>query len=224
MKTIAVICMLMDHIGFLFFPDQIQWRMVGRLAMPIFAFGIARGALYTSSMKRYMKKILMFALISQLPFWWMRQMTYGGAFFSLHFNIGFTFLAALIIINLIKRAQSKKKSLEIGEFFLIGILLISADLLQFDYGSYGVLVVLLCYMVACGKQHMWMLWIGYTILTYLHYLSSMSMFLLQEIGILAFGVIFALQDVSEKRMGRFFYIFYPVHMIVLCMIKVYLMI
>lgn len=224
MKIIAVICMLMDHIGFLFFPDQIQWRMIGRLAMPIFAFGIARGAWYTSSMKRYMKKILMFALISQLPFWWMEQMAYGGSFFSLHFNIGFTFLAALIIINLIKRAANKKRSLEIGEFFVVGILLASADLLQFDYGSYGILVVLLCYMVVCSKQRMWILWIGYTVLTYLNYLSSMSMFLLQEVGILAFGVIFALQGVSEKRMGRFFYIFYPVHMIVLCMIKVYLMI
>ena len=224
MKIIAVICMLIDHIGFLFFPDQIEWRMIGRLAMPIFAFGIARGARYTSSMKRYMKKILMFALISQIPFWWMEQTTYGGAFFSLHFNIGFTFLAALVIISLLKKAENEKKSLGIGKFFIIGMLLVSADLLQFDYGSYGILVVLLCYVVSYSKQSMWVLWIGYTILTYLSYLSSISMFLLQEVGVLAFGVIFALQGVSEKKMGRFFYIFYPVHMIVLCMIKVYLII
>ena len=224
MKIIAVICMLIDHIGFLFFPDQIEWRMIGRLAMPIFAFGIARGAMYTSSMKRYMKKILMFALISQIPFWWMERTAYGGAFFSLHFNIGFTFLAALVIISLLKKAENEKKSLGIGKFFIIGMLLVSADLLQFDYGSYGILVVLLCYVVSYSKQSMWVLWIGYTILTYLSYLSSMSMFLLQEVGVLAFGVIFALQGVSEKKMGRFFYIFYPVHMIVLCMIKVYLMI
>lgn len=224
MKIIAVICMLIDHIGFLFFPDQIEWRMIGRLAMPIFAFGIARGAMYTSSMKRYMKKILMFALISQIPFWWMERAAYGGAFFGLHFNIGFTFLAALIIISLLKKAENEKKSLGIGKFFIIGMLLVSADLLQFDYGSYGILVVLLCYVVSYSKQSMWVLWIGYTILTYLSYLSSISMFLLQEVGVLAFGVIFALQGVSEKKMGRFFYIFYPVHMIVLCMIKVYLMI
>lgn len=224
MKIIAVICMLIDHIGFLFFPDQIEWRMIGRLAMPIFAFGIARGAMYTSSMKRYMKKILMFALISQIPFWWMERAAYGGAFFGLHFNIGFTFLAALIIISLLKKAENEKKSLGIGKFFIIGMLLVSADLLQFDYGSYGILVVLLCYVVSYSKQSMWVLWIGYTILTYLSYLSSISMFLLQEVGVLAFGVIFALQGVSEKKMGRFFYIFYPVHMIVLCMIKVYLII
>ena len=222
MKTIAVICMLIDHIGFLFFPNQIEWRIIGRLAMPIFAFGIARGARYTSSMKRYMKKILLFALISQLPFWWMEQMVYGGPFLSLHFNIGFTFLAALGIISLFQEVERKKQSLGIGKFLGIGVLLVSADLLQFDYGSYGILVVLLCYVVGCSKQGMWMLWIGYTVLTYLSYLSNVSMFLLQEVGVLAFGIIFALQTISEKRIGRFFYIFYPVHMIVLCIIKVYL--
>ena len=222
MKTIAVICMLIDHIGFLFFPNQIEWRIIGRLAMPIFAFGIARGARYTSSMKRYMKKILLFALISQLPFWWMEQMVYGGPFLSLHFNIGFTFLAALGIINLFQEAERKKQSLGIGKLLGISALLVSADLLQFDYGSYGILVVLLCYVVGCSKQGMWMLWIGYTVLTYLSYLSNVSMFLLQEVGVLAFGIIFALQTISEKRIGRFFYIFYPVHMIVLCIIKVYL--
>lgn len=224
MKTIAVLCMLIDHIGFLFFPEQIAWRMIGRLAMPIFAFSIARGAIYTSSMKRYMKKMLLFALISQFPFWWMAHIVHGGSFISLRFNIGFTFLIALWIINLIQTAESEDKPLGIGKLIIIGILLVSTDLLQFDYGSYGILVVLLCYVVGRRKQGMWVLWMGYTVLTYLSYLSSTPLFLLQEFGVLAFGIIFALQAISEKRIGRFFYIFYPLHMIVLCVIKVYLMI
>ncbi len=223
MKTLAVICMLIDHIGFLFFPDQIGWRIIGRLAMPIFAFCIARGARYTSSMKGYMKKMLLFALISQLPFWWIEQLAYGGPFFSFHFNIGFTFLAALGIISIFQTQKSEKNSLGIKKLIGIGILLVSAELLHFDYGSYGILVVLLCYTSVYSKQGMCALWIGYTILTYLNYLSNMSMFLLQEVGVLAFGIIFAMQTISEKRIGRFFYIFYPVHMIVLCMIKVYFM-
>jgi len=223
MKTIAVICMLIDHIGFVFFPDQIGWRIIGRLAMPIFAFCIARGARYTSSMKSYMKKMLLFALVSQLPFWWIEQMAYGGPFFSLHFNIGFTFLIALVIIDIFQRQKGENKFLEIRKFIVIGILLVSADLLQFDYGSYGILVVLLCYAVGSSRQSIWFLWIGYTVITYLSYLSSMSMFLLQEVGVLAFSIIIVMRDISERRIGRFFYIFYPLHMILLCMIKVYLM-
>lgn len=220
MKTLAVLCMLIDHIGFLFFPEQIVWRMIGRLAMPIFAFSIARGAMYTRSMKRYMKKIFLFALISQIPFWWMEKVAYGTSFFSVHFNIGFTFLVALGIIALLQGVERDNKLLEVGRLLISIILLVSADLLHLDYGSYGILVVLLCYKVGEDKQSSWMLWIGYTVLTYLSYLPSLPMFLLQEIGVLAFGVIVILQDVSEKKIGRFFYIFYPAHMIVLCILKI----
>ena len=222
MKTLAVLCMLMDHIGFLFFPEEIIWRIIGRLAMPIFAFSMARGARYTRSMNRYMKKILLFALISQIPFWWMEKLAYGTSFLSLHFNIGFTFLVALGIIALLQEGEHENKLLGIGKIVMIVMLLVSADLLHLDYGSYGVLVVLLCYKVGGDKQSSWILWVGYTMLTYLSYLSSSSMFLLQEIGVLAFAIIFVLQDVSEKRIGRFFYIFYPAHMIVLCFLKMYL--
>lgn len=224
MKTIAVICMLIDHIGFLFFPEQMLWRLIGRLAMPIFAYGIARGAIYTRSMKDYIRKILMFALISQIPFWWMEKMAYGTSFLSLHFNIGFTFLVALNIISLLQEAEHENKPLTLGKILILAILLISADLLHLDYGSYGILVVLLCYKGIKGQQSMWILCFGYTVLTYLNYLSSGPMFLLQEVGVLAFGIIIMLQDISEKKMGRLFYIFYPVHMIVLCIIKMMLMI
>lgn len=224
MKTIAVICMLIDHIGFLFFPAQMEWRIIGRLAMPIFAYSVARGARYTSSIKRYMKKMLLFAFISQLPFWWMEQIAFGGAFFSFRFNIGFTFLAALGVITLLQRIEDEKKQLGIWRLIGIGTLLVSADLLHFDYGSYGILIVILCYY-AMGRsnQRMWPLWIGYTILTYLNYNTNWQMFWLQEVGILGFCIVFALQSISEKRIGRFFYIFYPMHMIILCIIKVYLM-
>lgn len=222
MKTFAVLCMLIDHIGFLFFPEQVIWRMIGRLAMPIFAYNIARGARYTRSMNRYMKKIFLFALISQLPFWWMQKMAYGHSFLSIHFNIGFTFLAALGIIKFLQEVEYQNKLLRVGKILICLMILVSADLLHLDYGSYGILVVLLCYKVRGDKQSRWILWIGYTVLTYLSYLSSVPMFLLQEMGVLAFGVIAILQDISEKRIGRFFYIFYPLHMIVLCILKIYL--
>ena len=223
MKTIAVICMLIDHIGLLFFPNEIEWRIIGRIAMPIFAFCIARGARYTSSMKGYMKKMLLFSIISQVPFWWIQQLAYGGPFFSLHFNIGFTFLVALGIISILQIEKSENKGLEIKKILGIGVLLVSAELLHVDYGSYGILVVLLCYAAIYSKQRMWVLGIGYTVLTYLSYLSSIPMFLLQEVGVIAFGIIFAMQTISEKRIGRFFYIFYPLHLSILCLVKVYLM-
>ena len=110
MKFIAALCMLIDHIGLVFFPTDIRWRMIGRLAMPIFAYGVARGAFYTSSLKRYMKKMLLFSFISQIPFWGVQHLGMGEAIFSLNLNIGFTFLLALTAILLFK--QYKVETIE----------------------------------------------------------------------------------------------------------------
>lgn len=49
LKLIAAVSMLIDHAGLLLFPEQDWMRLVGRLAMPIFAYCIAEGFLYTRS-------------------------------------------------------------------------------------------------------------------------------------------------------------------------------
>lgn len=51
LRLLAMLTMLIDHIGVIFFPDDIILRIVGRLAFPLFAWGIARGYRYTSSLK-----------------------------------------------------------------------------------------------------------------------------------------------------------------------------
>ena len=47
LKIIACISMLFDHLGFMVFPKLIIFRILGRLAFPIFAFMIAEGCYYT---------------------------------------------------------------------------------------------------------------------------------------------------------------------------------
>ena len=42
-KFIAAFTMLVDHVGYMFF-DELVWRIIGRIAMPLFAFAIAEGA------------------------------------------------------------------------------------------------------------------------------------------------------------------------------------
>ena len=46
-KLIAAVCMLVDHIGYIFFPEQLIWRLIGRISMPLFAYSIARGYEYS---------------------------------------------------------------------------------------------------------------------------------------------------------------------------------
>lgn len=49
LKIIACISMLIDHIGYVLFPDVTVLRLIGRIAMPIFAFFIGEGCLYTKT-------------------------------------------------------------------------------------------------------------------------------------------------------------------------------
>lgn len=214
MKFIAALCMLIDHIGLVFYPMDIRWRIIGRLAMPIFAYGVARGAFYTSSLERYIKKMLLFSFVSQIPFWGMRYFGIGGAFFSLHLNVGFTFLLALISILVLKSA---------GILFnkLIGVMgcLILADFLKCDYGSYGVLMVLMGYILYPQKANVIKVALMYLVLTILFYGQDMALCMLQSIGVVAYGIIYATRHLSEKRFGKFFYWFYPVHLFIIDCIR-----
>ena len=68
LKVLAMISMVFDHVGDMFFPGVAWLRMVGRLAMPIFAFFIAEGYSHTHDKKKYLKRMGIFALISEIPF------------------------------------------------------------------------------------------------------------------------------------------------------------
>lgn len=70
---------------------------LGRLAFPIFAFQIAEGYARTHNFKRYLGRMFLFALISELPF---NLMTGGGLLFPFHQNVMFTFCLALLMLRL----------------------------------------------------------------------------------------------------------------------------
>ena len=61
LKIIAAIAMLADHVGLMFFPRVSLFRIVGRLALPIFAFMIAEGCRYTRNRLRYFLQIFLLA-------------------------------------------------------------------------------------------------------------------------------------------------------------------
>lgn len=228
MKIIAALCMLIDHIGLIFFPWEIRLRLIGRLAMPIFAYGVARGAIYTSSLKRYMRKMLLFSFMSEIPFWLMVYEENGGQFEFLRLNVGFTFFFALSVIaalNYSGQQVAGEEKLNRFKSYVGGVaslgLIVVAELLQCDYGSYGVLMVLMNYLFLKRREkpsYIEMA-LGYVGLTVLFYYQSGIICWLQMAGVLAYAIIFATQRYSERKFSRFFYVFYPAHMFVLVMIK-----
>lgn len=68
LKIIAAISMLIDHVGFMFFPGVQIFRILGRLALPIFAFMIAEGCRYTKNKLRYFLTIFILAAICQIVY------------------------------------------------------------------------------------------------------------------------------------------------------------
>jgi hypothetical protein len=69
LKLLAMITMLIDHIGYMYFPGEMMWRTIGRLAFPIFAYQIAIGYSKTSNLKKYVQRLTLFAFITQIPYW-----------------------------------------------------------------------------------------------------------------------------------------------------------
>ena len=57
LKIIAMISMVIDHVGDMFFPELLWLRMIGRLAMPVFAFCITEGYIHTRNRKKYLLRM-----------------------------------------------------------------------------------------------------------------------------------------------------------------------
>lgn len=66
LKILAMVFMTIDHIGYFFFPNQIGWRVIGRLAAPIFTYLIVQGVRNTSNLPLYVIRLLVLAFIYQI--------------------------------------------------------------------------------------------------------------------------------------------------------------
>ena len=69
LKIIAIITMLIDHVSAVFpltFP--LWFRYIGRIAFPVFAYMIAQGSRHTNNIWKYLLRLGIFALVSEIPF------------------------------------------------------------------------------------------------------------------------------------------------------------
>jgi len=68
LKIIAIVTMAIDHVGNILYPELLFLQIIGRLAFPIFAYLIVLGVESTKKPLKYMTTLLVFALISQIPY------------------------------------------------------------------------------------------------------------------------------------------------------------
>lgn len=218
MNIVAAILMLIDHIGMIFFPGQVVWRILGRVSMPLFAYGVAAGFRYTSSFKNYIKRMLILAIVSQGPFLWMYKVAFGGGF---GLNIGFTFSIALGCLWLVQNAEQQPLFNKISHYVMVILLLILSEVLHCDYGIYGVGVVYVFYQYNFKRQQSSSAYLLFGLWTIIY--SVIYGQFLQIYAVAALVAIERLKDYRFKALRYFFYVFYPLHMLLLVMIKVWLL-
>ena len=97
LKIIALITMLIDHIGIVFFSNMVAFRVIGRISFPIFAFFIAEGLHYTRDKFKYTSRIFIFAILSQLP--------YTLLFQTYQLNILFTLFISIVLIIIAEKIK-----------------------------------------------------------------------------------------------------------------------
>lgn len=195
LKIIALVTMLIDHVGYLYFPEEMMFRTIGRIAFPIFAYQVAIGFQKTSSRPRYAKRLFIFALISQVPYFWFNP-TLDFEWEGL--NIMFTLLYSLGVLQSLEMSKLAWQSVFASHMeklpkaifcTLLTLFLIPLpDLCNFvtdvgiEYGSTGVLFVVLFYIFGKNFSDMF---IAYALLSlagayysaakWLHYGTGYSM-------------------------------------------------
>ena len=109
LKIIAMISMVIDHVGDMIFPELLWLRMIGRLAMPVFAFCITEGYIHTRNRKKYLLRMGIFALISEVPF----DLAFEGKIGLSHQNIMVSFFISIVALMLFDLIRGSKNEMAI---------------------------------------------------------------------------------------------------------------
>lgn len=207
-KLVAMATMLVDHIGVVFFPNVSLWRIVGRIAFPLFAYQLGVGYDHTSDTKKYALRLLLFALLSQLPYYLVRQ--------EWMLNIFFTLLLGFGAISLYRHNKHNWLLL-----YLLAVTIITY-VVPYDFGGYGVLIILLFYIVTTPS-----LLAGSVAALSLLFLTVPEGYI-QMFIVLAFPVLWGIKQVrlpAQMETGLshvnkwVFYAFYPLHLSLLWAVK-----
>lgn len=210
LKIIACITMFIDHIGYAIY-DKFSWcNYIGRLAFPIFAYQITEGYAHTKSLKKYFFRLLVFAIISQLPF--MLFHTIVSPRFAL--NVFFTLLTGLLAIFFFEKLPHKLLSIPI-----VAVLCIIAQATNMDYGYWGVLLIFVFHLC---KNNKILLSTSFFVLLCVRYVPNLIKYNFHYIYICLMLCTFAgiipillYNQKQGRKMKYFLYIFYPVHLLLI---------
>lgn len=206
--------MFIDHYHYIIGGNQI-FNIIGRIAFPIFAFSLNEGYFHTSNLKKYLIRLFTFAVIIQIPAILFKLNYPVNIFFTLFFG-----LLAIYILNL----KNKKMPLYIFVFlkiFLIFLIFYISKKFKFDYGIYGILLIII-FNIFRNKKIFLFLAFFLLNLAVVVFPNIFGLFKIQFFSMFSLVFIFSYNVKKGKSLKYFFYLFYPIHFLILETINFFL--
>lgn len=232
LKIIGVIVMTIDHIGFFLFPKEMFFRMIGRIAYPIFAYFIAEGCTYSKHQKKYFCSVLLVGVLCSVASYLSEKSLYQSIMITFACSIGliFSFQHALAA-NLsnsscmqptsqstLTKTSSTTASVSL-RWLAIFYMLLTACYLLFqvhifsdfttDYGFWGILTPFFIWLGKNKRQKLFALTLGLTLLYFKMGNNQIFSFLSIPLLMLYNG------QRGKRRCKSFFYIYYPLHIAII---------
>lgn len=217
LKILAVIFMTIDHVGLYLFPGVQIFRIIGRLAFPIFAFTFAEGCKYTKNRSRHFFVLCLFAVLCQAVYTYVTKSLYQNILITLT-------LSALVIYTF----DFAKKTRNFFSYLLATAVLILVFFICFilpsrigrgfavDYGFYGVMLPFLVYLGKTNQEKIFLLAMGLLLL-------APTLGTLQLSSLLALPIVLLYNGTRGKwRIKNFFYIYYPLHLVIIYILGMFL--
>ncbi len=223
LKWIAVLTMVVDHIGAVLFPDVLLFRYIGRTAFPVFCFLLAEGFFHTRSVGRYLLRLGVFALLSEIPY----DLAFHQKCFDFqHQNVFFTLSIGLGMMYVLSKCGT---SLEKGVYVLLAMWL--ANALCTDYSFKGVLLIAVFYFLRGYRMAELLAGAGWNFLWnwQIQGFGAVAMLPIALYGGEKGESLFARHFEKKSRAAAgaartvsqyFFYFFYPAHLLVLAALRV----
>lgn len=211
LKIIALLSMIIDHYGAIFHGDMDIYRIIGRIAFPIYCFLLVEGYTHTSNVKKYATRLFFFAIISELPF----DLAFYGKLGLQHQNIFFTLLIGLILMYLLDNKEGKHNFNKTTLWLAAGSLAIFTSV---DYNFVGIIYILAFYYT---KEYPSLKRL-YRVAIIIFLINLLAAGLNQQFSLLALPLIYFYNGQlgpKSKFIQGLFYLAYPLHLLIFYLIN-----
>ena len=221
LRLIALVCMCVDHAGLALFPSAGAFRCVGRLAFPLYCFLLTQGFAHTRDIRAYARRLLLLACVSEIPFDLAVNLSTNSILKGhvLEFtsqNVFFTLAIGMIVLTVLEGLRVLQIDTILKTILIVGVTALGAALayaLHTDYGVIGVLAICAAYGFRNQKKELQMA-VPCVVLSVLN-MSELC-------ALVDAGIVHFYNGKRGLKLKWVFYIFYPLHLLILAGICVLL--